>query len=296
MTAEELDSILLTKRICRVGDFSHVTKRIQFKCTTCGHMWCTTSFKIIKAHTGCPSCAGNTKSTTSEFIAKAVLLHGDTYDYSEVQYTSAKTKVSIACKQHGLFLQTPNSHLNGGGCPTCARNVLNTNGAFDVKLEMAERGVKRIGEYVNAHTPIEVVCVVCNHTWFAKPTKLIGANATGCPKCRTSKGMFGTFVERNGVRFRSRLESECYDMIATYCRERGYTFEHQKKYTQSSTNHSCDFYISELQLWIEVSNIKTPEYVSRIQQKVKWVHELRETFVLAQTTHDLRKVLYGKAN
>lgn len=294
MTIEELDNILLNKHICRTGEFSLMTKPTRFRCTTCEYVWSTTPFKIVRGNTGCPSCAGNNKSTTTAFITKATALHGDTYDYTRVQYQSAKTKVIILCKRHGEFLQTPNSHLSGGGCPLCAGNVTNTNAAFDAKLVAAGRGVNRVGEYVGSHVPIGVACTVCNHEWLAKPTKLTGAGATGCPKCRTSKGVFGTYVERNGVRFRSILESECYVVIESYCKEHNRTFEHQKKYPQSVTNHSCDFYVHELQLWIEVSNIKTPEYISRIQQKVKWVHELNASFLFVQTAAQLKEILNGK--
>lgn len=36
-----------------------------------------------------------------------------------VQFTKAKDKVIIVCKTHGQFLQTPNNHLTGYGCPKC---------------------------------------------------------------------------------------------------------------------------------------------------------------------------------
>ena len=47
-------------------------------------------------------------------------IHGDKYDYSKVNYINAQTKkIIIICNLHGEFLQTPNSHLNGSGCPHC---------------------------------------------------------------------------------------------------------------------------------------------------------------------------------
>lgn len=59
------------------------------------------------------------KVTTKDFIEKARLIHGDTYDYSETNYVAARLKVKIRCKKHGLFEQTANAHLNGQGCPVC---------------------------------------------------------------------------------------------------------------------------------------------------------------------------------
>lgn len=67
-------------------------------------------------------CLPNIRSSinpTSYFIAMAKLKHGDIYDYSNSNYISNKDKISIKCKIHGDFKQTPGSHLNGIGCPLC---------------------------------------------------------------------------------------------------------------------------------------------------------------------------------
>ena len=58
------------------------------------------------------------------FAEKAKKVHSDKYDYSLVEYKSAKTKVKIICNKHGVFEQTPSNHLSGKGCRFCAKNVL----------------------------------------------------------------------------------------------------------------------------------------------------------------------------
>ena len=50
------------------------------------------------------------KLTTEEFIAKAKAVHGDKYDYSQVEYVNNHTKVSIICPIHGVFRQRPLDH------------------------------------------------------------------------------------------------------------------------------------------------------------------------------------------
>jgi len=67
---------------------------------------------------GCPKCIGRHKST-EDFIEQANQIHGNKFDYSEVDYVDATTKVKISCPKHGKFTQTPNQHLGGSGCPTC---------------------------------------------------------------------------------------------------------------------------------------------------------------------------------
>lgn len=293
-TDSDVVAQLATKQIKLVDDFSFISKHHKFSCDVCGHMWSTTPRKIIVNGTGCPSCAGILRSSTAEFVVSAQQIHGCCYDYGEVEYTNAHRAVNIVCKKHGSFTQTPNQHLSGNGCPQCANNTKSTNDEFDKKLADAARGVSRVGEYVGSHVPLLFKCDVCNYEWHAKPTKLIGKTATGCPSCRTKKGVYGTFVEHNGIRFRSILESKCYDIISQYCVDRGFTFEHQKKYPQSTTNHSCDFFIIELKLWVEVSNINTSQYTSRMQRKIKWVQEINENFILAQTADKLKEILYGE--
>lgn len=71
---------------------------------------------------GCPSCGAvklNTK--LSDFISSASKVHHNLYDYSLVNYKNTRTKIDIICKNHGVFKQTPTSHLQGHGCVYCAK-------------------------------------------------------------------------------------------------------------------------------------------------------------------------------
>ena len=61
------------------------------------------------------------RKTTDEFIKESNALHHYKYDYSKVTYIGSHSKVSIICPIHGEFLQSPNKHLKGQGCPECAK-------------------------------------------------------------------------------------------------------------------------------------------------------------------------------
>jgi hypothetical protein len=73
---------------------------------------------------GCQKCATEiislkkTKSVDT-FIKDALCVHGDIYDYSQVDYTGCFKRIKIVCSVHGTFEQTPNAHLQGEGCPYC---------------------------------------------------------------------------------------------------------------------------------------------------------------------------------
>ena len=68
---------------------------------------------------GCPSCYGNKKHTTEEFIEKVEIIHKNKFDYSLVRYIRSTDKIKIICPKHGVFEQQAHSHLCGIGCPIC---------------------------------------------------------------------------------------------------------------------------------------------------------------------------------
>lgn len=91
-------------------------------CPEHGEFWQTPSHHL--ANVACPSCYGNKKITTEEFIEKARQIHGDKYDYSESEYIGNSRKLKIKCNSCGRFFsQTPNNHLYGHGCPFCFHKI-----------------------------------------------------------------------------------------------------------------------------------------------------------------------------
>lgn len=79
---------------------------------------------------GCPKCgnesgAEKNASSKNEFLKKAKEKHGDLYDYSQVNYINARTKVTIICKKHGEFKQIPDNHTSKGKhCRQCNNELL----------------------------------------------------------------------------------------------------------------------------------------------------------------------------
>ena len=73
---------------------------------------------------GCRNCFfiknGEKKRIKNEiFIKRATIIHGDKYRYYKSNYIGNRKKIKIICKKHGVFEQTPISHLRGSGCPDC---------------------------------------------------------------------------------------------------------------------------------------------------------------------------------
>lgn len=75
---------------------------------------------------GCPKCDYELprKDKSCKFIFDSKNKYKNKYDYSKVKYINCSTKVKIICPIHGLFFQTPFSHVNGKvGCPKCSREL-----------------------------------------------------------------------------------------------------------------------------------------------------------------------------
>ncbi len=105
-------------------DYKTTKDKVDIKCFKHGLFQQTPNAHLV-GH-GCPICCDENltyllRSSKEEFVEKAVKLHGEKYDYSEVEYHTSIVKVIIKCKEHGAFLQRPVSHIVGQGCPSCAK-------------------------------------------------------------------------------------------------------------------------------------------------------------------------------
>jgi len=50
-------------------------------------------------------------------------IHKNKYDYSKAIYINARTNITIVCKTHGDFTNTPDNHLKGHGCSKCGHAI-----------------------------------------------------------------------------------------------------------------------------------------------------------------------------
>lgn len=98
-----------------------------------------------------------------------------------------KKKVNIICSIHGIFLQSPNSHLRGNGCPDCG--IIS---AAKARLWSKEEFIRRANlqhnnkydyslvEYIGSHEYISILCPT--HGKFVQKSYAHIQNQ-GCPKC-----------------------------------------------------------------------------------------------------------------
>ena len=99
------------------------------------------------------------KYTTEEIVKQFKLKHGNKFDYSKVKYVNAKTKVTITCKEHGDFEQSPESHRRGSGCPICKGRGQTTKSIIKEfnKVHGGKYDYSRV-DYKGSITPVSIIC------------------------------------------------------------------------------------------------------------------------------------------
>lgn len=136
--------------------------------------------------------------TNTQVISEFKQIHGDKYDYSQVFYTKAREYVSIICPVHGMFEQSPNSHLRGAGCYECGliKTGLKkrlTNSEFIEKSNIVHNNFFKYDkvEYKTYYDNVIITCPI--HGDFTQtPRKHLGGNK--CKKCR-SESYYIDFID-----------------------------------------------------------------------------------------------------
>lgn len=109
-------------------DYKDTTSEITLICPKHGEFK-KTPINLLYGKQGCPECGKERRTiaktkTQENFIEEATKIHFGFYDYSKVIYEKARKNVIITCPIHGDFLQTPDNHLKGCGCPYCQSSIL----------------------------------------------------------------------------------------------------------------------------------------------------------------------------
>ena len=175
--------------------------------------------------------------TTEEFINRAKKIHGDKYDYSEVEYINNHTKVCIICPEHGEFYMKPENHLIlKQGCPKCYGNVKLSTEEFIKKAKEVHRDKYDYSkvEYINYETKVCIICPEHGEFWQTPHAHLSGQ---GCPHCLQSK-----------------LENSVLEILKKY----NVSFECQKSFNWlvSERKLRLDFYLSEYNIAIECQGMQ----------------------------------------
>jgi len=140
----------------------------------------------------CPKCANEDKKlSTVDFIEKANKIHAFKYTYDNTLYVSSKEDVLIRCNIHGDFLQTPNTHLDGHGCPKC-KSTLTGDLTRKTTDDFVLNSIRVHGnlydyskvQYINNKKKVAIICK--DHGEFYQ-TPNCHLKGNKCPHCKKSK-------------------------------------------------------------------------------------------------------------
>ena len=158
--------------------------------------------------------------TTEDFITKAVKKHGDKYDYSKVVYTRSTDKVTIVCKSHGEFLQTPHKHGQGDGCPKCGIERIREKATGTLR-NFLDRATKKHGSkydyskvvYTTAKSKVVIVCPIHGDFEQTPDTHTRGSGCSKCDKEVVAKRMTGNrrITMENFIQRANLLHGNKYD-------------------------------------------------------------------------------------
>jgi hypothetical protein len=161
-------------------DYKHGMSKIKIICLKHGQFEQTPSHHLCGS--GCTKCSNNL-ITTKEFIEKAIVKHGNKYEYSKVNYKNVRTKVIITCLIHGDFEQLPCEHLKGSICIKCAHNKKAlTKECFIKRANLIHNNKYNYNkvEYKNAHTKVIIVCPK-HGSFLQEPQSHL--SGCGCVQC-----------------------------------------------------------------------------------------------------------------
>jgi hypothetical protein len=153
---------------------------------------------------GCEKCAYELKNkkmskmkiekAANEFENKAILIHGNTYNYSKSEYQGSDKNIIIICSIHGEFLQTPSCHLNGSGCSQCSyekkSEIYTHSQQYVIDQFNVTHGFKYDYSkviYTGSQNKIEIICPQHGSFFQRASHHMEGRGCPICGKCYISK-------------------------------------------------------------------------------------------------------------
>lgn len=153
---------------------------------------------------GCSKCSFESngdrcRKSVSDFIKKAKEVHGDKYNYDDIEYINNNTKIKINCSLHGDFFKTPGNHTNKTtpqGCPECGGRINWNQEKFIDKAREVHIGKYNYDKvnFINTTRKVTINCF--EHGDFSQsPNKHLSGQK--CPKCVNNfKGTNESFIAK----------------------------------------------------------------------------------------------------
>ena len=175
---------------------------------------------------GCPKCANPSQKIKIKniydskwFKSKAVLVHGNRYNYDKLDYVNSMTKVNIVCHIHGEFSQVARDHLVGRGCPQCGIDKLSCDNRKSIDVFSNEASKLHYNKYsysmVIYNNQCSFVDIICPIHGVFQQTPKHHLRGQGCPACNISSG-HGAIYNYIKTIYNGRINLNDRDVIRPY--------------------------------------------------------------------------------
>lgn len=219
-----------------LGEYINSQTQILHKCKVCGYEWMVRPNNVLNGR-GCPKCGGTTRKSHEQYVLELAEVNPNVIVLEK--YINNSTKLKHRCLIDGCeWYAAPHSMLSGHGCPVCAKekikkSITMTHKEYINRLKLIHDRIVVIGQYINARTPIEHMCLDCGLTWYVAPGNLLSGH--GCPYCNKIQ-------KSNGEKF-----------IANWLNKNNISYISQKTFDDCKDKYMLrfDFYLPEYNVAIE---------------------------------------------
>jgi len=201
--------------------------------------------------------------TNEEVIHKFKNIHGDRYNYSNVEYTNNSTNVTIICSKHGSFHQRPSSHLRGNGCSECSGKKPHTSKEVveTFKNMYGDNYDYSMTEYKGALVKFKVLCKTHGEFETLYNNMLRGWACPGCTNYRKNiehsflkeaKEVHGDEYDYSNVVYKN-----CGTNVEIVCKTHGSFFQQPRNHTSGARCQKCErFTTSKIaRNWLKTLNL-----------------------------------------
>ncbi len=190
-----------------LSEYKSTHKKILMKHSICNTKFETTPHKFLQGHR-CPECFGNKRKDTTKFNQEVFDIVGKEYEVLE-EYVNSTTPINMHHTICGnIFPVRPNSFLRGSRCPFCAGNIKKTTKQY--KKEVLDNPLGDgdeyiiLGEYIDAHTKIEMVHNICNNHIFIRPHDFKKGVRCNCQNISKGEKIIKKYLDDKNILYKTQ--------------------------------------------------------------------------------------------
>ena len=162
------------------------------------------------------------KISYQNFVERCKKLHNDKYTYPIQEIKKTKQKVIIICPKHGEFQQFAYTHIAGGGCRKCGRDLVASKFKHSKELFIKRANeihnnyydYSLIKDYTNNKSTYEIICPKHGIFKIRGDTHLRGIKCKKCAYEENAKNSLSNikdvikkFKEKHGETYQYKMET-----------------------------------------------------------------------------------------